>query len=399
VVHRDLKPENLFLVATPTGVQVKVLDFGISKLVGSNTLKTSDSIIIGTPQYMSPEQASAEHDRITGQSDLFSLATVCFEALTGRNPFAASTLARVVYLVAIEPSPSLRSEPLGLPEHVTDAVDRALAKLPEDRQPDVAAFVLAFAGVSLGGVAAGAAVSSPAEGAASGTPTTSARAPKTATPRPSASGPRAQVPTVGPGDGPLPPQDTPTWAGTRGLVMGVLAFVLGGVGAVRWAQSNLPSAEVGAGAGALLAPLQVSADASSTGGANATAFDAGGGVDAGTTDAGSTDASVALAAPAAPDAGRRTAPPARSPTLAPLTAEQAAVLASAGEAARGSKWQEVIDWAMKPAVAERPEAVTLRVLAACHLGDLGRVRADEARLPARSRAEVVKACAAHGIDL
>jgi hypothetical protein len=82
-----------------------------------------------------------------------------------------------------------------------------------------------------------------------------------------------------------------------------------------------------------------------------------------------------------------------------LTSEQAAILASAEAAVKETRWGEVIDWTLKPAIAQRPEAVTLRVLAACHVGDLGLVRADAARLPARRRAEVVQACAAKGIDL
>ena len=148
VVHRDLKPENIFLVSTPTGITVKVLDFGISKLVDSDSVMTSDSIVLGTPQYMSPEQAMAEHQTITGQSDLFSLGTICFEALTGHRPFAATTLARTVYLVAMEPSPSLRQFAPELPEHVIAAVDRALAKQPADRTPDIQTFVKELCGQS-----------------------------------------------------------------------------------------------------------------------------------------------------------------------------------------------------------------------------------------------------------
>jgi serine/threonine-protein kinase len=399
VVHRDLKPENLFLVATPTGVQVKVLDFGISKLVGSNTLKTSDSIIIGTPQYMSPEQASAEHDRITGQSDLFSLATVCFEALTGRNPFAASTLARVVYLVAIEPSPSLRAEGLGLPGHVIDAVDRALAKQPEDRQPDVAAFVQAFSGVGLGGATAGEVwpvVNAPASAPAAGTPTTSARAPRApsqvATPQPPQSAATAQ--SVGQGPRAVLPPPRSKVAGTRGLLVGLVAFALGAVGASRWARSSVRAGDAAVDAGLSVAAVQAPSDVRVAEGAADAALEAGTGADAG-----AGDASVAVVASPPPDAGRPLAPPARVPTLAPLTSEQAAILASAEAAVKETRWGEVIDWTLKPAIAQRPEAVTLRVLAACHVGDLGLVRADAARLPARRRAEVVQACAANGIDL
>src|SRR4051812_22497311 len=58
VIHRDLKPDNIFLTPTPMGLQVKVLDFGISKVVASTTLQTADEVLVGTPQYMSPEQAT-----------------------------------------------------------------------------------------------------------------------------------------------------------------------------------------------------------------------------------------------------------------------------------------------------------------------------------------------------
>lgn len=146
VVHRDLKPDNIFLVPTPTGDQVKVLDFGISKVLGSDTVETSDSVLIGTPMYMSPEQAMGENTVLTARSDLFSLATICYEALAGRAPFRASGVAQVVHRI-------LYTEP----DELTDleagamaALRHALRKEPAARTPDVATFAHEFTGRSLG---------------------------------------------------------------------------------------------------------------------------------------------------------------------------------------------------------------------------------------------------------
>ncbi len=90
VVHRDLKPENVFLAVDPDGhVVPKLLDFGIAKIPELGT-KTLDGRVLGTPQYMSPEQIRAE-PKIDGRSDIFGMAVLILKMLTGASPFAAST--------------------------------------------------------------------------------------------------------------------------------------------------------------------------------------------------------------------------------------------------------------------------------------------------------------------
>ncbi len=152
VVHRDLKPDNLFVVPTALGDQVKVLDFGISKLADSQTVQTTDSVLIGTPLYMSPEQALGQNRDITAQSDIFSLGSICYELLTGTAPFQADNIAKVVFRIAYEPHASLAAAAPHLPPHIVKAVDRALAKKREERTPDVSTFVLEFTGQPLGQV-------------------------------------------------------------------------------------------------------------------------------------------------------------------------------------------------------------------------------------------------------
>ena len=88
VVHRDLKPDNIFLVPTEIGGelvdQVKVLDFGISKIRGSQTVQTQDSVLLGTPQYMAPEQALGKNSEIDARTDVFALGAIVYEMLAGR---------------------------------------------------------------------------------------------------------------------------------------------------------------------------------------------------------------------------------------------------------------------------------------------------------------------------
>lgn len=152
VVHRDLKPENIFLVPTALGDQVKVLDFGISKLSDSNTVQTTDSVLIGTPLYMSPEQAMGQNSDVTAQSDLFSLGSISFELFTGQAPFQASSIATVVFRIAYEKPPSLAALRPDLPPAVIHAIEHALEKEREKRTRDIESFVLELTGQVLANV-------------------------------------------------------------------------------------------------------------------------------------------------------------------------------------------------------------------------------------------------------
>ena len=151
IVHRDLKPQNIFLIPADDGHgwKAKVLDFGISKIRGSTTVKTQDTAMLGTPQYMAPEQATGRHDAVDGRTDVFALGAVVYEMLAGVPAFSGTTIPEVVFKVVYEETPPLGDKVPGLPPHVVAAVHRALAKQPEDRWPDVVSFVEAVTGSPL----------------------------------------------------------------------------------------------------------------------------------------------------------------------------------------------------------------------------------------------------------
>ena len=134
IVHRDLKPENLFLCTEEDGFLLKILDFGIAKAQMASAVrhKTAMGAVIGTPAYMSPEQASGE-GRVDHRSDLYSLATVVYHAMAGEPPFPANNLqVLLVALLARTPPPLSVRQP-----HLTTKFDawfaKALAKSPDDR--------------------------------------------------------------------------------------------------------------------------------------------------------------------------------------------------------------------------------------------------------------------------
>ena len=153
VVHRDLKPDNIFLCPTEIDGEArdvaKILDFGISKIRGSQTVLTQDSSLIGTPQYMAPEQATGRNDAIDARTDIFAFGAIVFEMLAGSPPFTGETLATVIHAVVYGPTPALGALAPGTPPAVVAAVERALAKQPDERFPDVASFVKAVTARSL----------------------------------------------------------------------------------------------------------------------------------------------------------------------------------------------------------------------------------------------------------
>jgi len=129
IVHRDMKPDNIFLVRQPGGgFQAKVLDFGISKIRHSTSVVTRENAVMGTPQYMSPEQAQGAVGDIDHRTDIFALGAICFQALSGQLPFDAPTLLGVLYQVCnAEPAP-IQSLVPELPAPVDAVLRRALAK-------------------------------------------------------------------------------------------------------------------------------------------------------------------------------------------------------------------------------------------------------------------------------
>ncbi len=150
VVHRDLKPDNVFLCPAEdegaTAPRVKVLDFGISKITGSSTLQTQEQRVMGTPQYMAPEQAKGQNSSVDARADVFALGTIVYEMLAGRSAFSGENLAEVVFKVVYEqPTPLAQLSP-GAPAHVLAAVERALAKEAVDRWPDIPTMIEALTG-------------------------------------------------------------------------------------------------------------------------------------------------------------------------------------------------------------------------------------------------------------
>jgi tRNA A-37 threonylcarbamoyl transferase component Bud32 len=132
IVHRDLKPQNLFLAQQNAAAPVwKILDFGVSRLAGSSGTLTMD-LIVGTPGYMSPEQAAGGRE-VTHRSDVFSFGAVLYRALTGQPPFSGPDTPQILYQVVYR-SPARPSQLVpGLPPDVEIVLAIALAKDPADR--------------------------------------------------------------------------------------------------------------------------------------------------------------------------------------------------------------------------------------------------------------------------
>jgi eukaryotic-like serine/threonine-protein kinase len=144
VVHRDLKPENILLADD----QARVADFGVAKALseaGADQL-TESGLAVGTPAYMSPEQASG--GQVDSRSDVYALGCVLYEMLAGEPPYTGATAQAVLAKRLREPVPHLGTM-REVPQAVEDAVTRALARAPADRYPTVSQFSQALASTSL----------------------------------------------------------------------------------------------------------------------------------------------------------------------------------------------------------------------------------------------------------
>jgi serine/threonine protein kinase len=153
IVHRDIKPENILL----EGGEAVLADFGIAHAVsaaGSERL-TRTGLAVGTLTYMSPEQASGE-EAIDGRSDLYSLACVLYECITGAPPFTGPNPQSIIAKHLTAPPPLVTSADGSVPPSVVQALDKALAKSPSERFGNAAAFAAALgtgkeASTALGG--------------------------------------------------------------------------------------------------------------------------------------------------------------------------------------------------------------------------------------------------------
>jgi hypothetical protein len=140
LIHRDVKPSNIIVGKDGN---VTLTDFGIVR-AAQGTRLTRAGTVVGTPEYMAPEQARGGD--VDGRTDQYSLAIVTYEMLAGNAPFEAESTATLLYKIIHEPPPSLRSARPDLPEPVAQVLERALAKQPQERYRTCSGFVDALEG-------------------------------------------------------------------------------------------------------------------------------------------------------------------------------------------------------------------------------------------------------------
>jgi len=140
IVHRDVKPSNILI---QPGRPARLADFGIARALSSATALTGTHVHIGSPAYMSPEQA--EGQVVDGRSDVYSLGIVVYEMLAGEAPFTADTTSALLYAHVNKPPPPLSRRAPGVPRAVERAVMRALAKRPAERFQTAGEFARAYA--------------------------------------------------------------------------------------------------------------------------------------------------------------------------------------------------------------------------------------------------------------
>jgi serine/threonine-protein kinase len=150
VVHRDVKPENVLLDGQ-TG-RAMLTDFGIARALSAadDGRLTGTGLLVGSPRYMSPEQASGER-ALDGRSDIYSLGLVGYEMLVGESPYAGASAASMIAKHVTEPAPPVAKRAPGAPAALAGAIDRALAKDPAERWPEAGAMAQALRGGDVGG--------------------------------------------------------------------------------------------------------------------------------------------------------------------------------------------------------------------------------------------------------
>jgi serine/threonine-protein kinase len=323
IVHRDVKPDNVFLT-TIAGVDdiVKVLDFGIAKLAAGHgpSHLTSTGVVMGTPQYMAPEQARGKS--VDARADLYALGTCMYQALTGQLPFAGGSFNALLFAIAEDPPRSVHDLRSGIDTRFSAVIERAMAKRPEDRFQSASEMRAALSPWLDRPVA----VVTPAG------ITGRSIVPTAATVR-SEIPPPARVPELGAGPGPTKPRSrTP-------LIVAAAALLLvlgGGTGAFLASRGGRPSTAGPAAAGP--APASASTQAGSTTGSSTGSTNAAmTGAPTPAQSAGSAQASAIAAAPAT--AASANAPPGTSTVSAPrgTGASTGATLATATAAATAKR--------------------------------------------------------------
>jgi serine/threonine protein kinase len=138
IIHRDLKPDNIYVNVIDDKYIVKILDFGIAKLLGGGEkvkrkVSTSVGMVMGTPLFMAPEQAAGSIDEIGPATDIYSLGIILFKMLSNSYPINAKTPRELLFKQVSEPPAKLMDVTKGLPESVCDAIDKTLSKNPTER--------------------------------------------------------------------------------------------------------------------------------------------------------------------------------------------------------------------------------------------------------------------------
>lgn len=134
VVHRDIKPSNIMLRKRKNGAtvyQATLMDFGIAKMISLESQLTGDNAV-GTVDYIAPEQIEGSA-KVGEASDVYAFGTILYEMLTGHLPYEADNIARAIFMHLNDPVPDPRQHVPHLPEHITKALEKALAKCPDDR--------------------------------------------------------------------------------------------------------------------------------------------------------------------------------------------------------------------------------------------------------------------------
>lgn len=146
LIHRDIKPANIWIEAPDN--RVKILDFGLARAAEDRERLTQTGVIMGTPEYMAPEQADGEP--VDARCDLFSFGCVLYEMATGDVPFGGTSTIAILKAVALKDPKPLHEAESAIPRPLSDLVMQLLAKKPSDRPPTAKAVVEAFQQIALG---------------------------------------------------------------------------------------------------------------------------------------------------------------------------------------------------------------------------------------------------------
>lgn len=426
VVHRDLKPENVFLIPSEVGgvvsEQVKLLDFGISKITSEPaTLKTQDQVLMGTPLYMSPEQALGRNSQVDARTDIFALGSILFEMLSGQPPFAGENIPQIVYRIAREPPPPLARLCPGVPPRAVAAIGRALAKKADERFPDIAGFITELTGDPLQALSSPAGVQTPSSVGAAATPPAGAAV----TPSSKVKSTPPLTVLLGTQTGPPSSRQPAVDSGSRGLAMPVSssrqqAVDSGGQGVAASGATTSRHTWLWIGGAALVLVIVLGvgglvwrSTSKSEKPGSGSAKPVSGETEA--TPTPSTPPAVAPAPVAEPSVRTAPAVPPRAPSHSPRPVRPAVpassasperareareLLADAEKALEAGEARKAIDLARKVERSD-PGLSTHAVLtrAFCLLGDLGNARPEFDQVPRAQRRTVKGFCQKHGIDL